>query len=64
MTLSPDERRKLASVMLDLSQEITEQADRSQVDPGRLMRLMAMGIAQCLIVQAAQISDAPPSGDL
>lgn len=50
--------------MLDLSQEITEQADRSQVDPGRLMRLMAMGIAQCLIVQAAQISDAPPSGDL
>lgn len=54
-SLTDDERRDMVRSMLALSQEISSLVEQKSVDPGHLMRLMAAGIAQCLVAQAVSL---------
>ena len=53
-----------AATMLALHDSIADEIEKPQIDPGRLMRLMAAGVNQLLFVQARQLmgGDLPPPG--
>jgi hypothetical protein len=46
--------------MLDLQQEIAAEIEKPELDPGRLMRLTAAGVNQCIMAMAVLLSDAQP----
>lgn len=54
--LTDEGRRSMAQSMLRLSQEIMAHVEQDKIDPGKLMRLMAAGVAQCLVAEAVELS--------
>ena len=48
-TISPQDRQEFADSMLALGQEITKEIECPEMNPGRLMRLTAAGVNQCLL---------------
>jgi len=57
VSFSESNRREMASQMLDLHHQIQDEVQKDTVDPGKLMRLTAAGVAQTLMAQALTLSD-------
>ena len=46
---SDDERQQFLESILKLHEEIADEISKPQMDPGRLMRLTALGVNHCLV---------------
>jgi len=57
--------QRTAKIMMALHNEIATEIEKPQMDPGRLMRLIAAGVNQLLFTQAMQLTkwNLPSSGE-
>ena len=61
--VTPDERQEFVDRMLELHEEIATEIAKPELDPGKVMRLTACGVNQCLMgIATLLVKDQPSSG--
>ena len=55
--MSPDERTEMLERMQSLHTEIAAEIEKPTLDPGRLMRLQAAGVNQCIVALRLLLGD-------
>jgi len=59
-SITPDERYEFVDRMLELHEEIAGEIVKPEMDPGKLMRLTAAGVNQCIMGVATLLVQAGP----